>query len=266
MAKQFFEKFDSVNEFLNTIEKRPVLKSFSEKTGSNDPDFEWTGTRNFEEANRLFMYGDKVSADKLNDKLRKIKAQGKGNETRNNLYNSPCGFLPIVPKVLAGDPQNMLAIRKETYKSTKVINIVYSMSCSGSTPADVILEASAKLVEVICQLEKNGYRINLYTGDNAKFNNAETAFIIKIKDSGKYIDTLRLAYPLINPSFLRRHSFRWLERYPNYNARGYYGSPMTGTEFRQMLSDKIKNAKIISIYDIMGKDTEQIAKFIENGK
>ena len=115
--------------------------------------------------------------------------------------------MPIVPKVLAGDPNNMLAIKKQAYRSTKVINIIYSMSCSGSVPATEILNNSAKLVEVICQLEKNGYRVNLYAGDNARFKKLDThtAFIIKLKDSGKYLDPLKIAYPLVNPSFLRHH-------------------------------------------------------------
>ena len=175
--------------------------------------------------------------------------------------------MPIVPKVLAGDPQNMLAIKKQSYKSTKVINIIYSMSCSGSVSAVEILNNSAKLVEVICQLEKNGYRVNLYTGDNAIFHQkAQTAFIIKIKDSGNYLDPLKIAYPLVNPSFLRRHSFKWLETFNEFDARGDYGKPMYGDEFRGFMKDKFRNAVILSFYDICGKDTKEIEKYIENAK
>ena len=265
--KQYFEKFESVTEFIRTIDERKVRDSFKPSQSSQTKDFEFTGTIDYMEANNLFMYGDKMNADKLNEALRKIKAHGKGTETRNKLYNSPCGFMPIVPKVLAGDPQNMLAIKKQSYKSTKVINIIYSMSCSGSVPAVEILNNSAKLVEVICQLEKNGYRVNLYTGDNAIFDQkAQTAFIIKIKDSGKYLDPLKIAYPLVNPSFLRRHSFKWLETFNEFDARGDYGKPMYGDEFREFMKDKFRNAVILSFYDICGKDTKEIEKYIENAK
>lgn len=266
--RQFFEKFESVTEFINTIEKRNVRKSFEGLQASQTKDFEFTDTFSYEEANNLFMYGDKKNADKLNEALRKIKAQGKGNETRNKLYNSPCGFMPIVPKVFAGDPNNMLAIKKQAYRSTKVINIIYSMSCSGGVPAVEILNNSAKLVEVICQLEKNGYRVNLYAGDNARFNKLDThtAFIIKLKDSGKYLDPLKIAYPLVNPSFLRRHSFKWMETFPKFDARGDYGGAMNGEQFREFMKDKFKNAVILSFYDICGKDTKEIAKMIESEK
>ena len=266
--KQYFEKYESVTEFINTIEKRQVRESFRNCQESKSKDYDFTGTYDYPEANNLLMYGDKKNADKLNEALRKIKTQGKGNETRNKLYNSPCGFMPIVPKVLAGDPQNMLAIKKQAYRSTKVINIIYSMSCSGSVPADEILNNSAKLVEVICQLEKNGYRVNLYAGDNARFMRLKsyTAVIIKLKDSGKYLDPLKIAYPLVNPSFLRRHAFRWMETFPEFDACGNYGGAMSGEEFREFMKDKFKNAVVLSFYDVCGKDTKEITKMIENAK
>ena len=266
--EQFFEKFESVTEFIHTINTRQVRESFENSQSSQTKNYQFTGTEDYKEANDLFLYGDKNNANKLNEALRKIKAQGKGNETRNKLYNSPCGFMPIVPKVLAGDPNNMLAVKKESYRSTKVINIIYSMSCSCDVSADEILNNSAKLVEVICQLEKNGYRINLYTGDNARFKRLDThtAFIVKLKDSGQYLDPLKIAYPLVNPSFLRRHAFKWLETFTKFDACGNYGGAMNGEQFREFMKDKFKNAVVLSFYDICGKDTKEIIKMIESAK
>ena len=266
--EQFFEKFESVTEFIHTINTRKVRESFENSQSSQTKNYQFTGTEDYKEANDLFLYGDKNNANKLNEALRKIKAQGKGNETRNKLYNSPCGFMPIVPKVLAGDPNNMLAVKKESYRSTKVINIIYSMSCSCDVSADEILNNSAKLVEVICQLEKNGYRINLYTGDNARFKRLDThtAFIVKLKDSGQYLDPLKIAYPLVNPSFLRRHAFKWLETFTKFDACGNYGGAMNGEQFREFMKDKFKNAVVLSFYDICGKNTKEIIKMIESAK
>ena len=129
MEKVLFNKFNSVEElssWINTTPQTKKGKEFSVSTEVSRQRTEFTGTESFDEAQNLLKYGDKVNADKINATIRKIKAQGKGNETRNSLYNSPCGFMPIVPKVLAGDPQNMLAIKKQTYQSTKVLNVVYN--------------------------------------------------------------------------------------------------------------------------------------------
>ena len=142
MEKVIFNKFNSVEEFSNWLQVTPQTAKGKEFNASNtnDEDYtEFSGTKSFDEAQNLLKYGDKVNADKITATIRKIKAQGKGNETRNKLYNSPCGFMPIVPKVLAGDPQNMLAIRKERSKSTKVLNIAYNTMVSWSISTEEII-------------------------------------------------------------------------------------------------------------------------------
>ena len=116
MEKVLFNKFDSVEQFSNWLQITPQTKKGKEFSVSTEVSWQrtaFTGTGSFDEAQNLLKYGDKENSDKITAAIRKIKAQGKGNETRNKLYNSPCGFMPIVPKVLAGDPQNMLSIRKE---------------------------------------------------------------------------------------------------------------------------------------------------------
>ena len=111
--KIIFNKFDSLEAFSNWLQVTPQTAKGKELNESVTNSFSFTGTESFEVAQNLLKYGDKENADKIAATIRKIKAQGKGNETRNKLYNSPCGFMPIVPKVLAGDPQNMLAIKKQ---------------------------------------------------------------------------------------------------------------------------------------------------------
>ena len=221
--KIIFNKFDSLEAFSNWLQVTPQTEKGKEYNDSIKNSFSFTGTESFEVAQNLLKYGDKENADKINATIRKIKAQGKGNETRNSLYNSPCGFMPIVPKVLAGDPQNMLAIKKQKYNSTKVLNIAYNTTIGYQTSTEEIIETAAKVANVIASLEKNGYRVNLYAfscGEGKR--NTAYSLLVKIKDSGKYLDTLRIAYPLINPSFLRRHILAYLERIKGYGLyKGY---------------------------------------------
>ena len=106
MEKVIFNKFNSVEEFSNWLQVTPQTAKGKEFNASNEisrSNTKFAGTESFEEAQNLLKCGDKENADKIAATIRKIKAQGKGNETRNSLYNSPCGFMPIVPKVLAGD-------------------------------------------------------------------------------------------------------------------------------------------------------------------
>lgn len=267
MEKVLFNKFNSVEElssWINTTPQTKKGKEFSVSTEVSPQRTEFTGTESFEVADNLMKFGDKENAENINATIRKIKAQGKGNETRNSLYNSPCGFLPIVPKVLAGDPQNMLAIRKQTYKSTKVLNIAYNVAVSCSITTDDMIKTAAKVANVIASLEKNGYRVNLYAyacGMDIKSN--YYSLLIKIKDSGKYLDTLRIAYPLINPSFFRRHIFGYMERLKGFYLNRSYGKIVNEEGCKERLPI---NASYLSFYNCKGKTEQEITKMIESAK
>ena len=161
MEKVIFNKFNSLEEFSNWLQSTPQTaggKKFDASNKVSKYNTEFTGTESFEKAQNLMKYGDKVNADKITATIRRIKAQGKGNETLNSLYTSPCGFLPIVPKVLTGDPQNMLAIKKQTYNSTKVLNVAYNVAVDCTRTTEDLIKTAAKVANVIASLEKNGYR------------------------------------------------------------------------------------------------------------
>ena len=258
--KDYLEKYESVNAFIKTLNERIT----NYKGEIYDPSFKFCGTNSLEEANDLFYHGDKENADKVTAAKAKIKAQGKGYETRNSLYNSPCGFMPIVPKVLAGDPQNMLAIRKERYNSTKVLNIAYNVAVDCTRTTEDLIETAAKVANVIASLEKNGYRVNLYAyscGRDLKYN--YYSLLVKIKDSGKYLDTLRIAYPLVNPSFYRRHVFGYMERLKGFYLNRTYGKIVQEEGCKECLPI---NACYLSYYLCSGKTEEEIAKYIESAK
>ena len=267
MEKVIFNKFDSVEQFSNWLQVTPQTAKGKEFNSSNEINSwatEFTGTTSFDEAQSLLKCGDKVNADKIAATIRKIKAQGKGNETRNKLYNSPCGFMPIVPKVLAGDPQNMLAIRKERYNSTKVLNIAYNVGVDCTRTTEDLIETAAKVANVIASLEKNGYRVNLYAYSCGRdLKNNYYSLLVKIKDSGKYLDTLRIAYALVNPSFYRRHIFGYMERLKGFYLNRSYGKIVNEDGCKECLPI---NACYLSYYFCSGKTEEEIAKYIESAK
>ena len=258
--KDYLEKYESVNEFIKTLNER--IKSY--KGEIYDPSFKFCGTNSLDEANDLFYHGDKENADKVTAAKAKIKAQGKGYETRNSLYNSPCGFMPIVPKVLAGDPQNMLAIKKQRYNSTKVLNVAYNVAVDCTRTTEDLIKTAAKVANVIASLEKNGYRVNLYAYSCGRdLKNNYYSLLVKIKDSGKYLDTLRIAYPLVNPSFYRRHVFGYMERLKGFNLNSSYGKIVNEDGCKECLPI---NACYLSYYFCSGKTEEEIAKYIESAK
>ena len=267
MEKVIFNKFNSVEEFSNWLQVTPQTAKGKEFNASNtnDEDYtEFSGTKSFNVAQNLLKCGDKENSDKIAATIRKIKAQGKGNETRNKLYNSPCGFMPIVPKVLAGEPENMLAIRKERYNSTKVLNVAYNVAVDCTRTTEDLIKTAAKVANVIASLEKNGYRVNLYAYSCGRdLKNNYYSLLVKIKDSGKYLDTLRIAYALVNPSFYRRHIFGYMERLKGFYLNRSYGKIVNEDGCKECLPI---NASYLSYYFCSGKTEEEIAKYIESAK
>ena len=62
-------------------------------------------------------------------------------------------------------------------------------------------------------IESNGTRVNLYVGEAVinKSYDQVAGMAIKIKNATQPIDIVKMVYPLVNPSMLRRHHFRWME-------------------------------------------------------
>ena len=87
--------------------------------------------------------------------------------------------------------------------------------------------------------------------------------LVRIKDSGKYLDTLRIAYPLVNPSFYRRHVFGYMERLKGFNLDRAYGKIVHEDTCKEHLPI---NACYLSYYFCSGKTEEEIAKYIESAK
>lgn len=256
--------FNSLQEMSNWIEKTPrtergeELQKSTETTSSRSS---FTGTASFDEADNLMKYGDDDNAKKIQLASANVKAKTTpGESNRNRLYSSPCGFLPIVPRVLSGVPENMHAIRKEAYKNTKIINIVYNVTAGYSVEADEIIEVSAKVASVIKTLEKNGYRVNLYLACVCGVNSKTVCITVKTKDSGQYFDTLRAAYPLVNPSFLRRHLSAVLERIKEIQLPSGYGKVLSDEDAQKYLGTE---AKYLSFYKCRYMNVNGILKEFE---
>lgn len=220
----YFEKFESLDEFSRALKSRKTYSKYeaSHKNGNA----KWYGTESYEEADNLMKFGDKDKANIFNAEMRKIKISVGGYTRQSEIYRSRQGFVPDIPSYLAGHPNNMFNVRTNIKKNSKVLTICYNVGCSYAVTTETIIKNATLVARLISTLEKQGYRVNLYVSCCAKNENKNIeicAVSVKVKDSGKPLDTLRLAYPLINPSFFRRHIFAYLERQNKWHLPKNYG-------------------------------------------
>lgn len=241
-SQVYGERFDSITQFEHAISTREITSAFSydpssQKTG--DYRHEWTGTKDYDEANNLLLYGDAESKARIDDKgVASVIKQTTRTERQRMTVLSPCGFLPHVPNFLAGRPNNMLSERI-TLKRKKVINVCYNIVGSASVDANDLQNEAANALSAILIAERHGVRINLWAVEVTSEGGNYEVMAIKIKDSAQHIDLLKMAYPLTHPSMLRRHGFKFKETLaglPSGFAHGYGRPEYDDNKIKQCLS------------------------------
>lgn len=210
--KYITKKFDSLNEYSHYLEQ-PLSNLFARRgtESSKRGSAKFTGTSSWDEAQMLLKFGDKENLSKLQTKLAKVGLHGSGETKKVETYRSFVGYAPHVPSYIAGQPKTML--RKKVVRTTnaKVLNVLYNPTANGDVKAESLLDASIEVMNFVNSLEKQGYKVNLYTIICARGYKETVSQIVKVKSSDDYTDLAKVVYPMVHPSFLRRHSFRFME-------------------------------------------------------
>lgn len=278
------KKFNTLHEYNQYLEVGETLECFKHRTESqrfylgddrhSKKRKKWVGTESWNEATDLMLHGDKALAKKV-EKAGVATARVKVNAVRPRakVVRSVGGFMPNIPAYLANNKKQMFRIQKQPVKQ-KVMTIVYNASVYCGTNADEVIETSSKLVQTIMKIESSGTRVNLYMANLTASNlirdwkndtpRKVVGALVKIKDSGQYMDVLKMCYPLIHPSMHRRQHFRLLELDSDNDYTSCYGYPVQyGKAVDEVVKESgIKNATAISFYEINGKSLEEISKII----
>lgn len=250
--KEYFEKYDNIITFAESL-NRP-RKGYFAKDPKDRPSF--IGIDSAKKADDLLLNGDIETAKKINTFACKQTPQS----TKTRIINAPYGFVPNVPRFLSGRPDNMYNVKAQTYKSTKVLTLVYFVGAAFCVTAEDLAKEGAKLLRVIATLEGKGYRINLYIANHAKAvnktNDIMTLFV-KVKDSGKPLNLAKVAYPIAHPAFFRYHLWKWFDT--QTNAINYGNN---SENFDKPCKKFNKNAKWVSFKTLSEQKEEQILESI----
>ena len=229
MNKFIIENFGDIRSFLDTIGKREtncIFKSVS-SLASQDGSKGFTMTANYSESVELMGKGYKEGLDGLK-KCKGVKVNCTGNTCKKLPQTGIAGYAPHVPNAVAGIPQNMIshAIVKQP---SKVITIVYDICASSSVSADRFIKAGRNLLDVIAMLELKGYRVALDVQASVYAKSEIAICRVNVKNHRQMMNPLKIAYPLLHPSFLRRQIFKWLETSPKLSEPKFtqgYGIPL----------------------------------------
>lgn len=190
-------------------------KKWKGKEDSHDENEKFCGTKTFEEAANLLVNGDFENAKELG-KAVAVTAQ-RQQSTTNRMSTAPMGFSPCVPNFLQGLPNNMLSFEKRaTAAAKKPLKIFVVADYRYTVPQSTIIEVGAAISNAIYSLELSGFRCELYAGSlyfpSSCKKPEKGSYFVKIKSAGAPLNLVKIAFPLMHPSFLRRISFSVCEK------------------------------------------------------
>lgn len=247
---------------LDYIDNNPASGFFANQVlGSVFGSEDFTGTKTIDDANNLLINGYHDGAARVKKHMGKPDISG----GRRVLYNSVVGFAPNVPAYIQGSPLSMINARK-TRAPQRVVTICYNSAVGICVSAAQIEEAAAKLFNIVAGLEASGCRVDLWVLLLCKKHNEDINAALKIKSSSQPLNLLKMIYPVIHPSFLRRHGLALIERAGVIgDAWGNYGSPVMdrAESVAKVKKMGIDTDNVFSYYDICDKTEKEIAQMIK---
>lgn len=265
LKKVVVKKFENLTGFRAWLNSAPVAGYWSGRNSASrygSPEF--TGTENYESADELMAAGYRDGAARV---AAYMAGGVMGTAPRAQRYYSVAGFAPAVGRYIAGNPLNMIA-KKRVQKPAPVVDIAYNCAVGYNIESAEIERAAAKLFNVITGLERGGTRVNLsvvsiITEHSKSAKRGGSIVSVKIKDAGQPFNLLKMIYPVVHPSFLRRHIFAAQERSGLTGDWTNYGKIVTDkTELNEAAHFAGIRGKLLSYYDIHNKSEAEITKLI----
>lgn len=256
-------KFESLGALSSYIANNQACGWFADHSSASSlvGDKKFFGTTTFEEANNLMLQGWQEGAARV----QKYMDSGvTASAPKRQIYNSVVGFAPNVPNYLAGNPLNMINQRRvKTPK--KVVSIVYNCAVGYDIKAANIEKAAAALFNVISGLEASGVRVELWCANFSNTDNEQLNIALKIKSAGQPFNLLKMIYPVVHPSFSRRHCFAVTECAGVVEDWSAYGQILSGIDkaIKACQALRIPSDNVFSYYDLAGKTEPEIAKMIK---
>lgn len=208
------ERFKSVYEFEDALNKRPVNEAFSSLSSHRSGDLKWYQTKDYEEAEKFLKEGWNAKIEELKTTIEKysrlIVAQHKKQ------VKDVMGFVPCVPRALKGHPKAMISYTKqERTEKRNTIHVVFNNCATSNVSGDTLLKCGLTVLKMALVLDKSNVRTKIDVTPEMSYvshgGNSCYGCTVTIKDYRQPFNFSKMAYPIANPSFFRRHGFSYLE-------------------------------------------------------
>lgn len=221
------EYYDSANAVADDCKARKITdSSFTDYSKDYNICGGWAGCQTYSEALGYLRNGYEPAVEQLEREYR-LNAKG-GEQKRISFKNDIMGYQPVVPLAMQGIPNSMVNMTMKTIK-TKVVDIYYDITANAGVSSSKILKCGTNILGVILDLEKQGYRFNLYSIQTYNDSQDCDCLIVKVKDARQPLDLKRMSFSVCHTGFFRIIGFDWYSRNPNSRYRSGYGTELSRT-------------------------------------
>ena len=262
--KFHIEQFNSAAEVADTCDHREITDS-SFNDIRTEARASWHGAT-YDEALDMLQHGYQNAVDNMRGVFKTNKT---GEVKRFAFQNNIQGFAPVVPLALKGVPNCMIDMRVRPIKA-KVIDVYYDSTFANYVDKDDIIKVGQKVLGSIVELERQGYRFNLYAMQSYCDSSGADVMIVKVKSAEQPLDLKRISFPLTHTAFFRVIGFDWYSKVPGGKYRSGYGHALVH-EFKDGKAEKIMgnvlgtNSVYIAGTNILREDKQYIKEVLTNG-
>jgi hypothetical protein len=242
MKEIVVEEFDSLTQYIDVIGSRKLNTVFSSSSCSLSSTAFRHDMPSYEESVELAKNGYKEGLNNL------ISTNDRFQHHENIPKNMPdvdfVGYAPHVANAIAGVPKAMVSVKRVEQKA-KIITIYYGAGDTGGSSVSNYITAGKNILSVINTLESRGYRVSVVVLHVTFSDDQFAVRLIRVKHWRQPSNPLKLAFPLLHPSFQRRFGFKWLETHPDIEDSYFDGT--YGHTFNRNYSIREQRQKLMEI-------------------
>lgn len=166
-------------------------------------------TKTYGEADRLMTCGYHEGFRAIVGVAPQLKGDGNQYRTECNVI----GHTPHVAHYIQGHPMNMIRTIQHGDVAREV-TIWFDRVESSKVHAEEMVRAARYLVDAVKYLEDRNIRVTINVSWNSGSSKQRVFVAMCIKKPSARLNLMKMAYPIVHPSFSRRHCFKWFETSP----------------------------------------------------
>ena len=208
-----YEHFKSVYEFDSVMGNRKTNPIFEPVLSSHKVDgSSWFGTKDFPEAQNFMLNGWNAKIEQMREEM--MKYSQKVIVQHQKMLKSVVGYIPCVPNAIRGVPKSMYSFeKKEREEKRNSIHLVFNSNASCDYSSEELLKCGLTVLKLAMILDKSRIRTQIDVVPFMACEGSEAVgCTIQIKDYRQSFNFSKMAYPIANPAFFRRHGFNYLEK------------------------------------------------------